>query len=45
MSFLHYGESDVKISSHFELDVFSKAADAAMELFEVSKAFPREDIY
>lgn len=35
----------VHIKSHFELEVFKKAFDAAMALFELSKAFPREEIY
>ena len=34
-----------RIQSHFELDVFKKAFGAAMELFEASRAFPREEIY
>ena len=35
----------VQIHSHFELDVYTKASDAAMEVFELSKAFPREEAY
>jgi four helix bundle protein len=35
----------VQFKSHFELDVFKKALDVAMDLFEVSKAFPREETY
>jgi four helix bundle protein len=31
--------------SRFELDVFKKAFDVAMDLFEVSKSFPREETY
>jgi four helix bundle protein len=35
----------VQIKSHFELDVFKKAFEASMELFEVSRQFPREETY
>jgi four helix bundle protein len=35
----------VQVKSHFELDDFKKAFDVAMDLFEVSKAFPREEMY
>ncbi len=35
----------VKITRHTELEVFQKAFAAAMELFEVSKRFPREETY
>ena len=34
-----------KIRSHFDLDVYSKAFDAAMELFALSKSFPKEERY
>src|SRR4051812_13270563 len=34
-----------KIQSHNDLEVFRKAMDAAMELFEFSKAFPPEERY
>jgi four helix bundle protein len=34
-----------KIASHTELEVFKKAFEAAMELFELSKKFPKEEIY
>jgi four helix bundle protein len=34
-----------KIRSHFELEVFKKAFDVSMELFELSKRFPREELY
>ncbi len=33
------------IESHTQLDVYKKAFDAAMGWFEVSKGFPREEIY
>jgi four helix bundle protein len=31
--------------THFELDVFKKTFDAAMDVFRASKAFPREETY
>jgi four helix bundle protein len=34
-----------KIVTHFDLEVYSKAFDAAMTLFETSKAFPKEERY
>jgi four helix bundle protein len=34
-----------RIQSHRELDVYKMAFDAAMEIFEVSKRFPREETY
>src|SRR5262245_18070541 len=33
------------VQSHFELESYRKAFDAAMELFEHSKRFPKEEIY
>ncbi|MBN9516907.1 four helix bundle protein [bacterium] len=33
------------IESHTQLDVYKKAFDAAMDWFEVSKGFPREEVY
>jgi four helix bundle protein len=33
------------IRSHFELDVFKKAVEIAMSLFDFSKTFPREELY
>jgi four helix bundle protein len=35
----------MKIQSHRELEVYRKAFDAAMQLFEFSKKFPKEEIY
>jgi four helix bundle protein len=35
----------MKIRSHNELDVYRRARDAAMEIFERSKSFPREERY
>jgi four helix bundle protein len=34
-----------KILSHCDLVVYRKALDAAMELFELSKRFPKEEAY
>jgi four helix bundle protein len=34
-----------KIQTHNELEVYRKAFDAAMALFEVSKGFPKEEMY
>ena len=35
----------MKITSHRDLEVFQKAMDAAMRIFEISKRFPKEEIY
>lgn len=35
----------MKITSHRQLNVYQKAFTAAMELFEISKAFPKEETY
>jgi four helix bundle protein len=35
----------MRITSHRELDVYKKAFDAAMMVFELSKLFPREETY
>ena len=34
-----------KIVSHRDLEVYQKALAAAMEIFELSKSFPKEEIY
>jgi len=34
-----------KIQSHRDLEVYKRAFDAAMRIFELSKAFPREEMY
>ena len=34
-----------KITTHFELEVYKKAFDTAMEIFRMSKAFPKEETY
>jgi four helix bundle protein len=35
----------MKITRHTELEVFQRAFAVAMDLFELSKRFPREEIY
>jgi len=35
----------VKIQKHTDLDVYRKAFDAAMDIFEASKLFPKEETY
>jgi four helix bundle protein len=34
-----------KITNHRDLDVYKKAFDTAIEIFELSKKFPKEEIY
>lgn len=34
-----------KIQSHRELEVYQKAFDTAMRIFELSRGFPREEMY
>ncbi len=34
-----------KITSHRELDVYKRAFEAAMRVFELSKGFPKEETY
>jgi len=34
-----------KIQSHCDLEVYRKAFDAAMRIFELSRRFPREETY
>jgi four helix bundle protein len=34
-----------KITTHRELDVYAKAFDAAMQAFELSRTFPKEETY
>jgi four helix bundle protein len=34
-----------KISVHRDLEVYDKAFDAAMRIFDLSKSFPKEEIY
>ncbi|HEX8196634.1 MAG TPA: four helix bundle protein [Pyrinomonadaceae bacterium] len=35
----------VKIIRHQDLDVYRKAFDASMQIFELSKDFPKEETY
>ena len=35
----------MKIRTHRELEVYQRAVDAAMRIFEVTRAFPREEVY
>lgn len=35
----------MKIARHTELEVYKKAFDASMEIFELSKRFPKEEPY
>ena len=35
----------MKITSHRDLEVFEKAFDASMEIFHLSKKFPKEEMY
>ena len=35
----------MKITRHTELEVFQRAFEAAMRVFDVSKSFPREEVY
>jgi hypothetical protein len=34
-----------KISVHRDLEVYKKAFDAAMQIFDLSKSFPKEETY
>ena len=34
-----------KIRFHFELEVYQLAFDAAMEIFEITKSFPKREVY
>ena len=34
-----------KITTHRDLEVYAKAFDAAMQIFKLSKSFPREEIF
>lgn len=35
----------IRIKTFRDLQVYRKAFDAAMEIFEISKAFPKEEMY
>jgi four helix bundle protein len=39
------GDKEMKIQRHTELEVYKKAMSVAMEIFEASKAFPKEETY
>ena len=43
--FISQGGGAEVIRSHEELDVYKLAFEAAMEVFELSKRFPREETY
>ena len=34
-----------RIMNHGDLDVYKRAFDGAMQIFELSKAFPKEEVY
>jgi len=34
-----------KIQTHCDLEVYRKAFEAAMQIFQLSKSFPREEVY
>ena len=34
-----------KVRTHCDLEVYQKAFDGAMQIFELSKSFPREETY
>ncbi|MEA2084025.1 MAG: four helix bundle protein [Thermodesulfobacteriota bacterium] len=34
-----------KLQHHWDLDVYQMSVEAAMQIFEVSKRFPKEEIY
>ena len=39
------GDKEMKIHQHTDLEVYKKAFDAAMLIFEMSKKFPKEETY
>jgi four helix bundle protein len=39
------GDKEMKIRKHTELEVYKKAFDAAMQIFQASKSFPKEETY
>jgi four helix bundle protein len=39
------GKSEIKIQKHTELELYKKAQNTAMEVFQASKAFPKEETY
>ena len=38
-------QSKRQVITHYELDVYQKAFSAAMQVFELSKHFPKEEMY
>ena len=38
-------ERKTEMRKHTDLEVFQRAFDAAMQLFEISKSFPKEERY
>ena len=38
-------KSTARITHHWQLDVYKMSVEAAMRLFELSKKFPREEMY
>jgi hypothetical protein len=34
-----------KVQYHWELEVYQMSVEAAMQVFEISKGFPKEEIY
>ena len=40
-----WGDAEMRIREHTELDVYKKAFDTAMLIFELSKNFPKEETY
>ena len=39
------GEGVTRIETHRELDVYRMGFEAAMKIFEVTKGFPKEEVY
>jgi len=39
------GEGVTRIKTHRELDVYRMGFEAAMKVFEVTKGFPKEEVY
>jgi four helix bundle protein len=44
-SFVEVGHMATKIKTHHDLEVYQKAFDMAMKIFEISKTFPPEEKY
>jgi hypothetical protein len=39
------GERVIKIKTHRDLDVYRMAFEVAMRIFELTKGFPKEEVY